>query len=58
MGKASISCCVQSAQLKEIRRGDPDGQGRHSYRAFSADSPAPARRLRYQPLIRLGRDRF
>ena len=33
MRKASISYGMQSAQLKEIRRGDPDGQGRHSFTA-------------------------
>jgi putative transposase len=33
MRKASISYGSQSAQLKEIRAGDRDGQGRHSFTA-------------------------
>jgi putative transposase len=33
MRKKSISYGVQSAQLKDIRRADPDGQGRHSFTA-------------------------
>jgi transposase len=33
MRKASVCYGVQSAQLKEIRRADPDGQGRHSFTA-------------------------
>jgi putative transposase len=33
MRKANISYEAQSAQLKEIRRADPDGQGRHSFTA-------------------------
>ena len=33
MGKVSVSYSMQSAQLKEIRRADPDGQGRHSFTA-------------------------
>ena len=33
MRKASISYGTQSAQLKEIRAGDRDGQGRHSFTA-------------------------
>ena len=33
MRKAPVSYGVQSAQLKEIRRDDPDGQGRHSFTA-------------------------
>jgi len=31
--RVSISYDTQSAQLKEIRRADPDGQGRHSFTA-------------------------
>ena len=31
--KVSVSYGTQSAQLKEIRRADPDGQGRHSFTA-------------------------
>ena len=30
MRKASVSYGMQSAQLKDIRKADPDGQGRHS----------------------------
>jgi putative transposase len=33
MGKVSVSYGGQSAQLKEIRAADPDGQGRHSFTA-------------------------
>jgi putative transposase len=33
MRKVSISYGMQSAQLKDIRRIDPDGQGRHSFTA-------------------------
>ena len=33
MGQVSISYGMQSAQLKEIRRADPEGQGRHSFTA-------------------------
>lgn len=33
MRKANVSYGMQSAQLKHIRRGDPDGQGRHSFTA-------------------------
>ena len=33
MRRANISYGTQSAQLKDIRRGDPDGQGRHSFTA-------------------------
>ena len=33
MRQVSISYRMQSAQLKEIRRDDPDGQGRHSFTA-------------------------
>src|SRR5713226_8876101 len=33
MRRVSISYGIQSAQLKEIRRADPDGQGRHSFTA-------------------------
>jgi len=33
MQRVSISYGTQSAQLKEIRRTDPDGQGRHSFTA-------------------------
>ena len=33
MGRVSISYGMQSAQLKEIRRADPQGQGRHSFTA-------------------------
>jgi len=33
MRKVSVSYGAQSAQLKEIRRCDPDGQGRHSFTA-------------------------
>jgi putative transposase len=33
MRKASISYGAQSGQLKEIRRADPTGQGRHSFTA-------------------------
>ena len=33
MGKVSVSYGDQSAQLKEIRAADPDGQGRHSFTA-------------------------
>jgi putative transposase len=33
MRKATVSYGMQSAQLKEIRRADPDGQGRHSFTA-------------------------
>jgi putative transposase len=33
MRQVSISYSTQSAQLKEIRRADPDGQGRHSFTA-------------------------
>lgn len=31
--KVSVSYSMQSAQLKDIRRADPDGQGRHSFSA-------------------------
>ena len=31
--RGSVSYGMQSAQLKEIRRADPDGQGRHSFTA-------------------------
>ena len=41
MRKASVSYGMQSAQLKEIRRADPDGQGRHSFTA----QPQTLRRL-------------
>jgi putative transposase len=33
MQQASITYGTQSAQLKDIRRGDQDGQGRHSFTA-------------------------
>jgi putative transposase len=33
MRRASVSYGMQSEQLKEIRRADPHGQGRHSYTA-------------------------
>ena len=33
MRRVSISYGTQSAQLKDIRRADPDGQGRHSFTA-------------------------
>ncbi|HYZ57274.1 MAG TPA: transposase [Streptosporangiaceae bacterium] len=33
MRKMSVSYGMQSAQLKDIRRADPDGQGRHSFTA-------------------------
>ena len=33
MRQTSISYGTQSAQLKDIRRSDPDGQGRHSFTA-------------------------
>ena len=33
MRKASVSYGMQSGQLKDIRRADPDGQGRHSFAA-------------------------
>jgi putative transposase len=33
MRRVSVSYATQSAQLKEIRRADPDGQGRHSFTA-------------------------
>jgi putative transposase len=33
MRKASVSYGMQSAQLKDIRKADPDGQGRHSFTA-------------------------
>ena len=33
MRKASVSYGMQSAQLKDIRKADPDGQGRHSFSA-------------------------
>jgi len=33
MGKKSIGYGAQSAQLKDIRRADPGGQGRHSFTA-------------------------
>jgi putative transposase len=33
MRTASVSYGMQSAQLKEIRKADPDGQGRHSFTA-------------------------
>jgi putative transposase len=33
MGKVSVSYGDQSAQLKEIRAADPNGQGRHSFTA-------------------------
>jgi putative transposase len=33
MAKASVSYGTQSAQLRDIRRADPDGQGRHSFTA-------------------------
>ena len=33
MRRASVSYGMQSAQLKEIRRADPQGQGRHSFTA-------------------------
>jgi putative transposase len=33
MRRVSVSYDIQSAQLKEIRQADPDGQGRHSFTA-------------------------
>ena len=33
MAKVSVAYGDQSAQLKEIRAADPDGQGRHSFTA-------------------------
>jgi putative transposase len=33
MRHVSIGYAIQSAQLKEVRRADPDGQGRHSFTA-------------------------
>jgi putative transposase len=33
MRKASVSYAMQSVQLKDIRKADPDGQGRHSFTA-------------------------
>jgi hypothetical protein len=33
MRKASVSYGMQSAQLKDLRAADPDGQGRHSFTA-------------------------
>ena len=35
MDQVSISYGMQSAQLKEIRRAEPEGQGRHSFTASS-----------------------
>src|SRR5689334_13665487 len=31
--QASVSYSMQSAQLRDIRQADPDGQGRHSFTA-------------------------
>ena len=36
--RVTVSYGTQSAQLTEIRRADPDGQGRHS---FTAQQQAP-----------------
>ena len=33
MRKVSVSYGIQSAQLKDIRKADPKGQGRHSFTA-------------------------
>jgi putative transposase len=33
MRQARVSCGMQSAQLTEIRKADPEGQGRHSFTA-------------------------
>ena len=33
MRKAPVSYAMQSAQLRDIRNADPDGQGRHSFTA-------------------------
>jgi putative transposase len=33
MSKTSVTYGIQSAQLKDIRAGDRDGQGRHSFTA-------------------------
>jgi transposase len=33
MRRASVTYGMQSAQLKDIRKADPDGQGRHSFTA-------------------------
>ena len=33
MRKVSVTYGIQSAQLKDIRKADPDGQGRHSFTA-------------------------
>jgi putative transposase len=33
MRKASVTYGMQSAQLRDIRKADPDGQGRHSFTA-------------------------
>ena len=33
MRKTSVTYGMQSAQLKDIRKADPDGQGRHSFSA-------------------------
>jgi putative transposase len=40
MCKVSIGYGDQSAQLREIRAADPDGQGRHSFTASSRPSGA------------------
>ena len=39
MRRASVSYGMQSAQLKEIRRADPGGQGRHSFTAQQQRGP-------------------
>ena len=42
----SVSYAVQSAQLKDIRRADPQGQGRHSFHRSAADSAPAQHRVR------------
>ena len=46
MRRVSVSYAVQSAQLKDIRRADPQGQGRHSFHRSAADSAPAQHRVR------------
>jgi putative transposase len=60
IGKVRVSYGDQSAQLKEIRAADPNGQGRHSFttqqQTLRGSQPAPAGG-RTQPSRRSGGSR-
>ena len=46
MRRVNINYGSQSAQLKDMRHADPDGQGRHSFTAAATDPPPAQRGVR------------